>query len=699
MQNIFVEFLPPWIETGVQPAFYDKESGTVLQQTARMYAKVNELTEAFNQLSEETRNTVNEYIGKFNELHDYVYDYFDNLDVQEEINNKLDSMAQDGSLALLLETYVMPYIDAQNVIIAEQNAKIIEIDGTVNVHTSQIANLVSENNPTEGNTELIDIRVAENGYVYASAGDSVRNQISDCKMLTEIAMKSMKQPWNEFALNLSADLFEVGGINTATGINVDESTGVIRIKDYLKFDEVFRYLKIVGHTEEMRNIVVYIYEEDGTFDYALRIQQLGYFEYLSPTKKYRLALVDDAVVTSIPATLAKFDISVVTYFKPNDDVYYVDELNLINPTYAIPNSILDLNTGYTAYSAGQYSAFCVPCEGDTQYYCDHPNYYVAFFDANMDLIGDVHYSQNDPLSSPFTTPANAKYIAKTVKTAEIGVSAFISKASSYYPSGDVMLTVKSNVHNKPVTENEMPNNVLYQKNINVFGDSITSTDYTLPYWGDIIATNTGCTVNNYGISGTTLAHTNDRHLWDYHFGRLDAETIGYDPDDPSTWWTGNCFCERFIKVDADADAIVIMGGTNDNNVPLGTWNSTDTATFYGALNTLIAGICNHMPAKKILFCTPMQKANGYPDNIADPVAELASKSPTSILPMQLRAEAIKQKCHQYGIPCLDLYNGSGISGIDSTKVYYRSNDNLHPSSYGQVRLATLIQSALEDLFR
>ena len=84
--NIFIDFLPPWIETGIQPAFYDKESGTVLQQTARMYKKVNETVEQVNQLTEQ-----------FNDLHDYVYDYFDNLDVQEEINNKLNDMASDGS--------------------------------------------------------------------------------------------------------------------------------------------------------------------------------------------------------------------------------------------------------------------------------------------------------------------------------------------------------------------------------------------------------------------------------------------------------------------------------------------------------------------------------------------------------------------------------------------------------------------------
>ena len=106
MENIFIEYLPPWVETGLQPAFYDKESGTVLQQTARMYAKVNELTKAFNDFSEETKDTVNEYIAKFVELYNYVHDYFDNLDVQEEINNKLDDMMEAGTLQEIITTYI-----------------------------------------------------------------------------------------------------------------------------------------------------------------------------------------------------------------------------------------------------------------------------------------------------------------------------------------------------------------------------------------------------------------------------------------------------------------------------------------------------------------------------------------------------------------------------------------------------------------
>ena len=62
MDNIFVEFLPPWVETNMQPAFYDKESGTCLQQTARMYDRVNMLVRMFNKLSKQTKETVEDYI-------------------------------------------------------------------------------------------------------------------------------------------------------------------------------------------------------------------------------------------------------------------------------------------------------------------------------------------------------------------------------------------------------------------------------------------------------------------------------------------------------------------------------------------------------------------------------------------------------------------------------------------------------------
>ncbi len=44
--------------------------------------------------------------NSFNGLHDYVEHYFDNLDVQEEINNKLDDMVEAGTLQEIISTYL-----------------------------------------------------------------------------------------------------------------------------------------------------------------------------------------------------------------------------------------------------------------------------------------------------------------------------------------------------------------------------------------------------------------------------------------------------------------------------------------------------------------------------------------------------------------------------------------------------------------
>ena len=49
---------------------------------------------------------VTELQGLFIELKSYIDTYFDNLDVQEEINNKLDEMAEDGQLADIISQYL-----------------------------------------------------------------------------------------------------------------------------------------------------------------------------------------------------------------------------------------------------------------------------------------------------------------------------------------------------------------------------------------------------------------------------------------------------------------------------------------------------------------------------------------------------------------------------------------------------------------
>lgn len=84
-------------------------------------------------VSEELQN-------KYIELHDYVENYFDNLNVQEEINQKLDNMAMDGSLTALIADYVTPIQEAFE---AEINENIEETTAAQNTRISRVENLVS----------------------------------------------------------------------------------------------------------------------------------------------------------------------------------------------------------------------------------------------------------------------------------------------------------------------------------------------------------------------------------------------------------------------------------------------------------------------------------------------------------------------------------------------------------------------------
>lgn len=71
---------------------------------------------------------VNENEANFNTLQSYVDNYFDNLDVQNEINNKLDAMAEDGSLLAVVAPYIDPiiteYEESLNVDLTEYKADI-----------------------------------------------------------------------------------------------------------------------------------------------------------------------------------------------------------------------------------------------------------------------------------------------------------------------------------------------------------------------------------------------------------------------------------------------------------------------------------------------------------------------------------------------------------------------------------------------
>ena len=72
----------------------------------QLYSKIVEVLNQVITNQNTLQNSNNELINAYNELVNYVNNYFENLDVQDEINNKLDEMAESGELTDIIAQYL-----------------------------------------------------------------------------------------------------------------------------------------------------------------------------------------------------------------------------------------------------------------------------------------------------------------------------------------------------------------------------------------------------------------------------------------------------------------------------------------------------------------------------------------------------------------------------------------------------------------
>lgn len=215
-------------------------------------------------------------------------------------------------------------------------------------------------------------------------------------------------------------------------------------------------------------------------------------------------------------------------------------------------------------------------------------------------------------------------------------------------------------------------NPIKGKRFAVLGDSISSLSYTLPVWWQLIAEKYGCSFENYGVSASRIAVS-------------DSET-------PS-------FIERYAAMDDAVDGVVVVGGTNDAwYTPIGTFDSADNTTLNGALNEMLPALLNKYPGKPVLFFAPIQREDYTEGDYPVTIADLKTLDVTTAIGRDRVNLAIMVKCRQYGVPCVDLYTACGINGNDANSVYFRTDDNLHPSKLGMQRIAGVVAAELVKHF-
>lgn len=96
MDLIKIKLLPHWCLTGTRPAFYDTESATAVEQTAKLYGVINEIIDGYNKTVDELNTTITEFIESTNNdqeefkehIDKIVHDYIEMLDEKIKLQDK-----------------------------------------------------------------------------------------------------------------------------------------------------------------------------------------------------------------------------------------------------------------------------------------------------------------------------------------------------------------------------------------------------------------------------------------------------------------------------------------------------------------------------------------------------------------------------------------------------------------------------------
>lgn len=208
------------------------------------------------------------------------------------------------------------------------------------------------------------------------------------------------------------------------------------------------------------------------------------------------------------------------------------------------------------------------------------------------------------------------------------------------------------------------------QSIGFLGDSITfgynpenNGEQMSNPWVNQVGSSLGFeTINNYGVSSSTIA------------------TKASDPD-----WDGkrNPMVNRVAGMDESLDLIGVLGGINDFwlNVPLGKFEDRTSETFYGALHILYSSLAGKYAGKKLFIITCLDSSVKNPSGVA----------------LSDWVKAQREVAAYYSIPIFDLNTESGIS----TKIEAQKNlipDGLHPSQKGADLISKRIRAFIKNVF-
>lgn len=209
----------------------------------------------------------------FTILKNYVDNYFDNLDVQEEINNKLDDLVEDGTMARIINEQIFEELNTKI------NTATTNIGNLENLETTNKETLVSAINEVKGMSDDNSNKIGDledldttNKETLVSAINEVKDEVgTKAKALTHIVVfgdswsdpTSLDAIWatDEYVgakLNLTVKNYALSGSYLSGTDSTSLQTQIDTFRDDDTYSKaIVKYIVILGGINDFRNNIAY----------------------------------------------------------------------------------------------------------------------------------------------------------------------------------------------------------------------------------------------------------------------------------------------------------------------------------------------------------------------------------------------------------------------------------------------------------
>ena len=291
---------------------------------------------------------------------------------------------------------------------------------------------------------------------------------------------------------------------------------------------------------------------------------------------------------------------------------------------------------------------------------------LRFYDDLKNVVsGGYQYS----FTTAWEIPADAVYVRFSQKDEDVAFFGINAVAEAMpFEKYDARLNAELTEESKATI---LPNWYAGKKAA-ALGDSITDNGETYTAddgrtgsaWREFVAQMLGLkeTIHDCGAGGSKVSGVNNSN--------------------PAMWTD-----KRMDAIPEDIDILFFNGGMNDwgGNVALGDENSSDTNTFYGALNVIAKKLTMKFPTTIIFWMTTTY---GYKND---------SDCNNIGLTQYDYGRAIKKVAEKNGFPCIDLHS---LCGWNRYNISNYVNDEggvfIHPNRNGGRKIATAICSVVKN---